>query len=39
MMSIESLTDTEPGAAMGICVCTADQSVETRWPPYACQNG
>jgi hypothetical protein len=32
MMSIEFLAGTEPGADIGICVCTSDQRVETFLP-------
>jgi hypothetical protein len=33
MMSIEFLAETEPGADIGICVCTSDQRVEIFFPP------
>src|SRR5277367_3108027 len=33
MILTEFLAETEPGAIMGISVCTADQSVETFLPP------
>src|SRR5580692_8125202 len=33
MMSIEFLAETDPGADIGICVCTLDQRVETFLPP------
>src|SRR5271155_280873 len=33
MILVEFLAETEPGAIIGISVCTADHSVETFLPP------
>src|SRR5580700_3491843 len=38
MILIEFLAETEPGAVIGIVVCTADHSVETFLPAYVSQN-